>query len=126
MANYINNKHFHNILVEYRKTGSKKVYEEIGKHFLLVARNFLNKCNFINYSNDRKDEMVSNSVYFMVRYMHKYDESGNPFAYFTQYAYNAFLQYINEKKKIEAMFTSVEYIDNCDVHSNDDYIEIDI
>lgn len=118
MAEYINNKDFYKLLKEYKETGSKKIYEEIGKSFLLIARNLLNKANFINYTPDRKDEMVSDAVYYMCRYIHKFDvKRKNPFAYFTMIARNAFLQNINDYGKRDALFTSIEYIDNCESDS---------
>jgi len=119
MAEYVNNKEFHSLLKEYRLTKSKKTYEQIGKIFLLIARNLLNKSNFINYTQDRKDEMVSDAVYYMCRYVDKFDvERKNPFAYFTMIARNAFLQSINDYSKKDSMFTSIEYIDNCEVADN--------
>jgi len=119
MAEYVNNKEFHSLLKEYRLTKSKKTYEQIGKIFLLIARNLLNKSNFINYTQDRKDEMVSDAVYYMCRYVDKFDvERKNPFAYFTMIARNAFLQSINDYSKKDSMFTSMECIDNCEVADN--------
>jgi len=119
MSEYINNKVFYSLLKEYRETGSKKVYEEIGKCFLLISRNLLNRANFINYTQDRKDEMISDAVYYMCRYIDKFDlNRKNPFAYFTMIARNAFLQNINDYTKRDNTFTSIEYIDNCDIHEN--------
>lgn len=119
MAEYINNKEFYSLLKEYRETKSKRLYEEIGKCFLLISRNLLNKTNFIDYSQDRKDEMVSDAVFYMCRYIERFDlERKNPFAYFTTVAKNAFLQNINDYNKRDEMFTSIEYIDNCDKNGN--------
>ena len=119
MANYIDKKVFHKLLIEYSKNNSKKVYEEIGKSFLLIARNVLNKPNFIDYTPDRKDEMVSDSVFYMCKYIKKYDITReNPFAYFTTIAHNAFLQNINKYSKMDKMFTSIEYIDNINMNDN--------
>ena len=119
MAEYVNNKEFHILLKKYRQTKSKKTYEQIGKIFLLIAKNLLNKSNFINYTLDRKDEMISDAVYYMCRYVDKFDvERKNPFAYFTMIARNAFLQSINDYSKKDSMFTSIEYIDNCETANN--------
>jgi hypothetical protein len=68
MAEYINNKEFYGQLKEYKETKSKRVYEKIGRSFLLIAKNLLNKSNFINYTPDRKDEMISDATYYMCRY----------------------------------------------------------
>lgn len=119
MANYVNNKKFHALLIEYRETRSKKVFEEIGKDFLLISRNLLNRASFINYTQDRKDEMVSDAVFYMCKYIDKYDITrNNPFAYFTMIARHAFLQNINKYSKLDGMFTSIEYIDNVNMKDN--------
>jgi hypothetical protein len=119
MAEYVNNKIFYTLLKDYKENNSKRVYEEIGKCFLLIAKNLLNKASFIDYTQDRKDEMISDAVYYMCRYVDKFDISRkNPFAYFTMIAKNAFLQSINDYNKRDEMFTSIEYIDNCDVSDN--------
>ena len=53
MSEYVNNKTFKELLKRYKKTKSRNDYNEIGKIFLLISRNFLNKSYFINYSEDR-------------------------------------------------------------------------
>jgi len=119
MANYVDNKRFREQLIKYRETKDKKVYEAIGRDFLLISQNLLNKSNFINYTPDRKDEMISDAVFYMCRYIDKYDVTrDNPFAYFTMIARNAFLQNINNYTKLDSMFTSIEYIDNVNMKDN--------
>lgn len=115
MAKYVNNKKFNALLKEYEETQDKKVFNEIGKIFLLISQNLLNKTNFINYSQDRKEEMVSDATYFMTKYVDRYDtDKKNPFSYFTRVAYNAFLQNINDYNKRDDMFKPIEYIENFD------------
>ncbi|MFW6173023.1 MAG: hypothetical protein ACOC5T_04700 [Elusimicrobiota bacterium] len=119
MAEYVNNKEFYSLLKEYRENKSKRTYEKIGNCFLLIAQNLLNRANFINYTQDRKDEMVSDAVYYMCRYVDKFNlERKNPFAYFTMIARNAFLQNINDYNRRDDIFTSIEYIDNADTADN--------
>lgn len=102
MSEYVNNKIFKELLKRYKKSKSRNDYNEIGKIFLLISRNFLNKSYFINYSEDRKQEMISDAVFFMCKYIDRFDvNKDHPFSYFTQVAKNAFLQYINERKKQE-------------------------
>lgn len=115
MSEYVNNKIFKELLKRYKKTKSRNDYNEIGKIFLLISRNFLNKSHFINYSEDRKQEMISDAVFFMCKYIDRFDvNKDHPFSYFTQVAKNAFLQYINERKKQDDMFKNIEYIDHID------------
>jgi DNA-directed RNA polymerase specialized sigma24 family protein len=57
--------------------------------------------------------MVSDAVFYMCKYIDKFDtEKTNPFTYFTTVAKNAFLQNIESYNSRDAMFTSLEYIDN--------------
>jgi DNA-directed RNA polymerase specialized sigma24 family protein len=115
MAKYVNNKRFNDLLKEYEETKSSHAFNEIGKIFLLIAQNLLNKTNFINYTQDRKEEMVSDATYFMTKYVDRYDTSKkNPFSYFTRVAYNAFLQNINDYNRRDEMFRPIEYIENFD------------
>ncbi len=69
----------------------------------------------MNYTNDRKIEMISDANYLMVRYCIKKfnpEVSNNPFAYFSQTAKNAFLLYIKNQKKKESIFSNLSYIDH--------------
>jgi len=119
MATYVNQDEFYSVLVEYRTNPTKKSKEKLGRFFLLIAQRFLNRACFINYTNDRKDEMVSEATYYMVKYMDKYDLTRtNPFAYFTKIAERAFLQELNKRKKYEKRFTNLEYIDTVDTAEN--------
>ncbi len=115
---YINNREFHELLVEYEKTKSRKIYNKIGKVFLLLATNFMNKPKYINRTEDRKDEMISDAVYCMTKYMKNYrtnvGEYPNPFAYFTQFAKNAFLQHMQKCNKKKEMFISLDLTQNLD------------
>lgn len=120
MANYIDNDEFLNEIIEYRKTGSKKYYNKIGEKFQLIARNFLNSPKFINYTVDRKAEMESDAVYFMLKYMKNYKtDRPNPFSYFTMIAYNSFLQNIKKYKIRSKMFTSLDFNEN--IEYNEDF-----
>ena len=111
--NYVDNVRFAKLLTEYQETKSEKVYNEIGKQFILISTNLLNKTNFINYTQDRKDEMVSDATFSMCRYIDKYDISrGNAFAYFTRIAFNGFLQNLKNYKRIGDTFVNVSFIDN--------------
>ena len=111
--NYVDNKQFLALLIECDKTGSRVAYEKIGKIFQLIARNFLNKPNFINYTQDRKEEMESDGVFLMLRYMKNFDlTKKNPFSYFTMIAFNSFLQNIKKYKNKQNMFVSLDFNEN--------------
>lgn len=114
---YVNNKELLRLLIEFKKNPdpdtNRRIYNELGKNFLNIAINFMNKGNFINYSEDRKQEMISEATYTMVKYLHNYDPERNtsPFSYFTQIAFNAFIR-ICKKNKIY-----------CDRHCSLDILE---
>jgi len=116
MSYYVDNKEFLRLLIEYKKTRDMKTYNKIGKIFYLIADNMLNKPSFINYTQDRKDEMISEATLDMCRYTTVFNEhkSNNPFAYFTRAAYNAFNRYFNKQKKISDTFINLSFIENFD------------
>lgn len=121
MADYVNNKEFYNLLLEYSLTKSKKTLNELAKIFLTISRNFLNKTNTINYSFDRKDEMVSDATWYMLKAVSKYNlTEHNPLAYFTQIAKNAYLQYIISHQKKDKTFVSLEHLYGEDSIKNSD------
>ena len=102
---YVNNKDFHRYLVEYKETGSRKSYNEIGKIFMLIAQRFLNKSCFINYSEDRKEEMVGNAVLRMCKNIASFNlEKKDPFSYFTTVTTNEVYQFINGQKDRDKLF----------------------
>jgi hypothetical protein len=90
-----------------------KVKEQIGKCFLSIAEGLMKRPNFINYDYFRKCEMMSNATFYMVNYIDRYDiNKDNPFAYFTQVAFNAYRQHINSNKKVNNLVTNISYIEN--------------
>jgi hypothetical protein len=112
-SNYINNEEFHRLLVEYKKTEDKKLYEKIGSYFIKISTNLLNSPNFINYTQDRKDDMISDSCYYMTLYFRNFDlDKTNAFAYFSQIASNSFKQNINKTNANSDIFISLDSIQN--------------
>lgn len=108
MAEYINNKEFYQLLIEYRDScvaaeaeGKPKprIPNKIGEAFILIATKLSNKGNFVGYT--YKDEMVSDAIENCVNAVHSFnpDKSKNPFAYFTQIVWYAFLRRIEKEKK---------------------------
>tara|TARA_B100000953_G_C17974044_1_gene407002 strand:- start:272 stop:892 length:621 start_codon:yes stop_codon:yes gene_type:complete len=107
-SHYINNKEFLKSLIEYqadiercKKEGKNKPYvtDYIAMCFLQIAQRLSYRPNFINYT--YKDDMISDGLENCLAYMHNFntEKSKNPFAYFTQIIYYAFLRRIQKEKK---------------------------
>ena len=108
MANYINNKEFYQELVKFKdscnaaeKAGDPvpRIPEKIGEAFFMIANKLANKGNFIGYT--YKDEMINDALENCVVAVHSFnpEKSKNPFAYFTQIIWYAFLRRIEKEKK---------------------------
>jgi hypothetical protein len=105
---YINNEDFLKALVDYKTacteaTKKKKdkpaIPNYIGECFMKIAEGLSHKPNFINYPH--KDEMIGDGIENCLMYFENFDpaKSKNPFAYFTQIIYYAFLRRIQKEKK---------------------------
>ena len=115
---YINNKDFLNALVEYKqacktakenKKSDPQIPNYIGECFLKIAEHLSRKPNFISYS--FRDEMIADGIENCLMYFRNFDEtkSANPFAYFTQIIYYAFLRRImKEKKQLYVKYKATE------------------
>lgn len=108
MAHYVNNADFLAALVvmrtkrlEAEEKGLPKpiVSNYIGDCILKIATHLSYKPNFINYS--YREEMISDGIENCLQYIDNFDptKSNNPFAYFTQIIYYAFLRRIAKEKK---------------------------
>ena len=71
--------------------------------FMKIAQKYANRPNFLGYS--YRDEMIGDAILTCIMRCHKFDpeKSNNPFAYFTQYCHNAFLQRIKREKNQTAI-----------------------
>ena len=108
---YVNNNEFFVALIEYKAKVSDAnergdpvppIPNYIGECILKIANHLSYKPNFINYM--FKDDMISDGIENSIRYLHRFDpeKSQNPFAYFTQIIYFAFLRRIKgEKRQLE-------------------------
>lgn len=107
-VHYVDNKLLYSSIVEYRTgvleskkngTPKPKIPEYIGECVLLIANRLSTKPNFINYP--FREEMVSDGIENCICYIDNFDpfKSDNPFAYFTQIIYFAFLRRIQKEKK---------------------------
>lgn len=114
--NYVNNPDFLAALIEYQKkckeaedSGDSKpiVPNYIGECMQQIATRLSTKPNFYNYT--YRDDMIMDGIENCLLYMHNFDPSRtqNPFAYFTQVIWNAFLRRIaKEKKQLYIRFAS--------------------
>ena len=117
-TNYVDNKLFLKEITAYRKavrkakrekTDKPRIPEYIGQCFMLIAENMSHKYNFLSYT--FRDEMVSDAIENCVMYVDNFNpaKSKNPFAYFTQICYYAFLRRIQrEKKQLYVKYKSTE------------------
>lgn len=116
---YIDNKVFLEEMTKYRT--AVEIAKEQGKPkpeiprfaaeaFMKIAENLSHKPNFLSYS--FRDEMVADAIENCVRYASNFDpkKSSNPFAYFTQVTYYAFLRRIlKEKKELYVKYKVTEH-----------------
>jgi len=108
MAHYVNNADFLAAISEYKRK-VKEAQEQgldkpivsnyIGQCILKIANHLSYKPNFINYS--YRDDMILDGIENCIQYIDNFDpsKSSNPFAYFTQIIYYAFLRRIAKEKK---------------------------
>ena len=105
---YIDNKEFYAAMVEWKEKIKEAeevdeprppVTEYIGKCFMDIAEHLAYRPNFMNYP--YKDEMIGDGIENCILYAHNFDpeKSKNPFSYFTQIIYYAFLRRIEKEKK---------------------------
>ncbi len=101
--NYVNNKEFYKKMKDFIESGEKDVPEDISLTIYQICSRLATKANFCGYS--YKDDMVMFAFEQCFKNVRKFDpsKSNNPFAYFTQIAYNAFIKIINDEKKQQAI-----------------------
>ena len=75
------------------------ISEYIGECFMKIAQRLSFRPNFINYA--FKDDMISDGIENCIQYIKNFnpEKSSNPFAYFTQIIYYAFIRRIQKEKK---------------------------
>ena len=108
MAHYVDNKILYATMIEYKdKVNEAEAVDDpkppipdiVGSALLKIANRLATKPNFINYT--FREEMVSDGIENCINYIDNFDpeKSKNPFAYFTQIIYYAFLRRIQKEKK---------------------------
>lgn len=121
-SHYVDNKKFLAALIDYKKSidvakvegmGTPQVPKYIGECFIKIATHLSYKSNFINYT--FKDDMISDGIENCLTAATKFDpeKSSNPFAYYTQIIYFAFIRRIQKEKKHQA--TKYKIIENLDM-----------
>jgi len=107
-VHYVNNAQFLEAMKEWKERCKEAeelgdpqppVTNYIGECFLKIANHLSYRPNFINYT--YRDEMISDGIENCLQYCGNFnpEKSNNPFAYFTQIIYYAFIRRIQKEKK---------------------------
>jgi hypothetical protein len=119
---YIDNKEFLREMIHYGisvrrskrlKEPKPRVPEYIGECFIKIANHLAFKHNFINYT--YREDMILDAIENCLIYVDNFDpkKSSNPFAYFTQIAFYAFVRRIVKEQRQQ--HTKFKYIDQLDI-----------
>lgn len=125
-VNYVDNQKFYQEILEYRrlcteaKTNGKpepRLSNYIGICIKSIAERLATKPQFINYS--FREEMISDGIENSFLYFKDYDpnKGNNPFAYFTQVIYYAFIRRINKEEKNR--YTMYKHFQESIIHQHD-------
>jgi hypothetical protein len=125
---YVDNEKFLEVMGDYREKFLKAKDDETerpmlpdyaGECFLKIAERLSHRPNFINYA--FREEMVSDGIENCVMYAGNFnpEKSTNPFAYFTQIIYFAFLRRIEkEKKQLYIKYKTMDEFSMLEDHSD--------
>jgi DNA-directed RNA polymerase specialized sigma24 family protein len=128
---YVNNKEFLEALVAYkfRVNRAKDAGESrpivpnyVGECFLKIATHLSYKPNFVNYM--FREDMICDGIENCLQYIDNFnpEKSSNPFAYFTQIIYYAFLRRIQkEKRQLEIKSKILEKSGHQEIMHTDTY-----
>ena len=123
---YVDNERFLEVMSDYREkylqakdndTELPIIPDYAGECFLKIAERLSHRPNFINYA--FREEMVSDGIENSVMYASNFnpEKSANPFAYFTQIIYFAFLRRIEkEKKQLYIKYKTMEEYSSLEDH----------
>jgi DNA-directed RNA polymerase specialized sigma24 family protein len=121
-THYVNNKDFLAAMIEYKGTVSEatnsgnarpQIPSYVAECIMKIANNLSYRPNFANYS--FRDEMVGDGIENCLQYIDNFnpEKSSNPFAYFTQIIYYAFLRRIQKEKKY--LYTKYKATENANI-----------
>lgn len=135
---YINNKE---LLEEYIKYYNKKqeciaqgkpnppLSNKIGKAIIQIANRRCNSRQYMGYSSNWKEELISNAIMTCAIRGHGFDpaRSDNPFAYLTQICNNAFKEQLKKyNRELYIKYKSIEEFNNfCGEINEEDFNESD-
>jgi DNA-directed RNA polymerase specialized sigma24 family protein len=115
---YVNNEDFLQAMIEFKencelaKVAGKPrpvIPDYIAKCIMMIAEKLSRKPNFYSYT--FREDMVGDAIKNCILYIDNFDPTigRNPFAYFTQIIYFAFIQRINkERKQLYVKYKSTE------------------
>ena len=132
-VHYVDNAKFLEEMIEYKRQynisinnnkDKPMISEYLGSVFLKIAQRLSFRPNFINYA--FKDDMISDGIENCLHYIHNFnpEKSSNPFAYFTQIIYYAFIRRIQKEKKqlyikYKTMQSAPSLSENVEMSAND-------
>ena len=107
-VNYINNKTLYGAMIQHKNEVQQALLDNkskpqvpryIGESIILICNNLAKKPNFSGYT--YKDDMIGDAMIDCIAAVKNFnpDKTSNPFAYFTQIAWNAFIRRIYKEKK---------------------------
>tara|TARA_Y100000034_G_C6910355_1_gene424431 strand:- start:3791 stop:4345 length:555 start_codon:yes stop_codon:yes gene_type:complete len=119
---YVNNKDFLEAMIEFKKNVTEaeesglprpRVTPYIGECFLKIANGLSTRPNFSRYT--FKDEMIMDGVENCLQYIDNFnpEKYNNPFAYFTQIIWYAFLRKIAKEKR--ALYTKFKVTERANI-----------
>ena len=132
-VHYIDNEKFLKEMIIYKREFDKAkskneptpmISEYLGECFMKIANRLSFRPNFINYA--FRDDMISDGIENCIQYMNNFnpEKSSNPFAYFTQIIYYAFIRRIQKEKKqlyikYKTMESSPSLSENVEISKHD-------
>jgi hypothetical protein len=119
---YVDNKKFLAAMTEFRQSvldakeaGDPRpvVPNYVAECIMKIANHLSYKPNFMNYT--FRDEMICDGIENCLQYIDNFnpEKSNNPFAYFTQIIYYAFLRRIQKEKK--NLYVKIKYSEHTNV-----------
>lgn len=129
---YVDNKQFYQAILQHKEKCKEneakgldppRLSNYIGECIWKIAEKLSYKPCFINYS--FRDEMIDDGIENCIMYFNDFDpnKTQNPFAYFTQIIYYAFLRRISKEEKVR--YTTYKYFHDTVITNVDDSLFCD-